>query len=129
MAHVEEQKMQVMLKALGYKVGLLDGVFGPKCAKSLEDFQADYGLEVTGLPDDLTLDTLYDAFLNSAITVHNDVFQLLLYYAGYDPGSLDGVIGKKTETATCNFQEDQGLDVTGEWDENTVNRLKELLYA
>lgn len=129
MAHVEDQKMQVMLKALGYKVGTLDGVFGPKTAKAVEAFQADYGLGETGDPDQGTIDTLYDAFLNSAITLHNDLFQMMLYYAGYDPGTVDGVLGKKTEKAVYNFQEDQGLEAHGEWDEDTVNRLKELLYS
>lgn len=129
MANVDDQKMQLMLKALGYKINLIDGVYGNKTADAVAAFQTDYDLDPTGEADQTTIDTLYDVFMNSTITLHNDVFQILLYYAGYDPGRIDGVLGEKTEAAVYNFQEDQGLNPTGEWDEDTVNLLKELLYA
>jgi peptidoglycan hydrolase-like protein with peptidoglycan-binding domain len=33
---------------------------------------------------------------------------------GYDPGPPDGLIGPRTRAAIRKFQEDQGMDVTGE---------------
>lgn len=38
---------------------------------------------------------------------------------GYDVGSVDGKMGKKTKQAIRKFQQDQGLKVTGRLDQNT----------
>jgi peptidoglycan hydrolase-like protein with peptidoglycan-binding domain len=42
---------------------------------------------------------------------------------GYDPGSIDGIYGKKTEKAICKFQKDNGINPTGEIDEVTLKAL------
>ena len=42
---------------------------------------------------------------------------------GYNPGPVDGKIGKKTENAIRQFQQDHDLSVTGELDEETENKL------
>jgi peptidoglycan hydrolase-like protein with peptidoglycan-binding domain len=42
---------------------------------------------------------------------------------GYDPGSVDGIWGKKTKSAVEKFQEDKGLKITGILDEATSNAL------
>lgn len=39
--------------------------------------------------------------------------QQLLQQAGYDPGTIDGIFGVATETATKNFQQDNNLSVDG----------------
>ncbi|MCP4404461.1 MAG: transporter substrate-binding domain-containing protein [bacterium] len=43
---------------------------------------------------------------------------------GYTPGPADGKWGKKTETALKQFQQDQGLAVTGKLDEETKKTLE-----
>lgn len=43
---------------------------------------------------------------------------------GYDPGSPDGVWGKKTENAIAEFQRDEGLPITGKLDDETKGKLK-----
>ena len=42
---------------------------------------------------------------------------------GYNPGPVDGVWGKKTESALKKFQQDNGLSVTGKLDEKTQKKL------
>src|SRR5207247_898697 len=42
---------------------------------------------------------------------------------GLDVGSVDGVLGPKTEAAVRNFQQQQGIDVTGQLDAPTLAAL------
>lgn len=49
--------------------------------------------------------------------------QLYLTYRGYTPGPIDGLIGRMTRQALEDFQECEGLPVTGEADEATLARL------
>ena len=44
----------------------------------------------------------------------------------YNPGGVDGSMGKKTAKAIMNFQKDNNLIVNGNLDEATLNKLKEL---
>jgi hypothetical protein len=46
-----------------------------------------------------------------------------LKFLGYDPGTLDGVFGRKTEQAIKNFQENAGLDIIGKLDDKTIAAL------
>jgi peptidoglycan hydrolase-like protein with peptidoglycan-binding domain len=43
---------------------------------------------------------------------------------GYDPGPIDGVIGRKTVAALKRYQETENLNVTGQMDPETAARLK-----
>ncbi|WP_454014507.1 peptidoglycan-binding domain-containing protein [Aquamicrobium terrae] len=43
--------VQRKLDSMGYATGVPDGVFGPRTAQALMDFQRDYGLPLTGAPD------------------------------------------------------------------------------
>ena len=53
MADVEH--VQIMLKVLGYKVGVVDGVYGPATSQAVRLFQSDNSLPQTGLVEDNTL--------------------------------------------------------------------------
>jgi peptidoglycan hydrolase-like protein with peptidoglycan-binding domain len=52
--------------------------------------------------------------------------QIALKNAGYDPGSVDGVMGEKTEEAIKAFQKANGLEVDGRIGSKTWDVLKEL---
>ena len=48
------RRVQEALKALGYKVGVVDGLYGRNTRQALESYQRASQLTVTGLPDDAT---------------------------------------------------------------------------
>jgi hypothetical protein len=49
--------------------------------------------------------------------------QAALLYAGFDPGRIDGVLGKKTRAALLAFQATHGLAQTGDQNSDTEARL------
>ena len=49
--------------------------------------------------------------------------QRALMDKGYDPGPIDGRMGKRTRAALRDYQKKEGLNATGRWDEETGNRL------
>ncbi len=49
--------------------------------------------------------------------------QLILNKNGYQAGTPDGIMGDKTKTAIAAFQKDNGMEATGEVNENLVNAL------
>ena len=49
--------------------------------------------------------------------------QRALMDKGYDPGPIDGRMGKRTRAALRDYQKAEGLNATGRWDEETGNRL------
>ena len=52
--------------------------------------------------------------------------QARLSNLGYNTGNIDGEIGPKTRSALRRFQKDHGLKETGEPDESTLDKLKEV---
>ncbi len=55
--------------------------------------------------------------------------QIALKNAGFDPGPIDGRMGKKTKSAVRNFQKSQGLTADGIVGNRTWERLKEFLNS
>lgn len=55
--------------------------------------------------------------------------QMRLLNKGYNPGPVDGVLGKKTSKAIENFQWDAGLKITGELDNVTRQALGLSVYT
>lgn len=53
--------------------------------------------------------------------------QIMLKGLGEDPGRTDGYFDRQTEKAVSSFQEKEELDITGEINEETGDRLQELL--
>jgi ankyrin repeat protein len=64
-------------------------------------------------------------FINTANSYDHTVYQVQkkLEDLGYEPGRPDGIWGKKTTAAVKRFQEDNGLPVTGQLDEQTKSKL------
>lgn len=58
--------VQRKLDSMGYATGVPDGVFGPRTAQALMDFQRDHGLPLTGAPDQPTIAALDAAATESA---------------------------------------------------------------
>ena len=52
--------------------------------------------------------------------------QLYLTFAGFQPGTIDGVMGPKTLTALRQFQTQQGLPLTAALDNNVLERLAQV---
>lgn len=59
--------LQQRLNALGYSVGTADGDFGGKTENALLKFQADNGLEQTGIYDSATHELLYSPENNAIV--------------------------------------------------------------
>jgi Putative peptidoglycan binding domain len=49
--------------------------------------------------------------------------QMLLKQKGFDPGDIDGVLGRRTGRALITFQRQQGLQPTGQIDQRTATAL------
>jgi N-acetylmuramidase len=50
--------------------------------------------------------------------------QMLLSYAGFHPGAIDGVIGKLTRAAAQSFREAHGMGISDEVDDELVSALR-----
>lgn len=59
---------------------------------------------------------------------HNKDIQIALRNAGFDPGSIDGRMGKQTREAIRQFQSAHGLAVDGKVGKQTWSQLREYLY-
>lgn len=55
--------------------------------------------------------------------------QIYLTYLGFQPGPVDGTLGRMTRSALMQFQQAQGLDQTGEVDDPTSARLQQQVAA
>ncbi len=119
------KEAQLALEALGYELGKVDGIMGPKTQSALRSFQGDYELDKTGRLDDETKSALGEAFHNDVEELSTLAVQIILENAGHDVGYVDGIMGPKTKLALRNFQEEYELDPTGRIDEDTLAALKE----
>ena len=57
---------QCLLKYLGYYAGGVDGIFGSQSKQAAKDFQTDYGLEISGVFDSATEETILRALTGAA---------------------------------------------------------------
>ena len=122
-SYVGGMKLQVILSALGYEVGAIDGVVGSKTTAAIKEFQRDNDMDVNGKLDDETRSALRYSFRENVEELSGIELQFVLDEVGYDVGAIDGVVGAKTKAAIKEFQNDNELDVTGEADEDTVATL------
>jgi peptidoglycan hydrolase-like protein with peptidoglycan-binding domain len=130
----EEQvrQLQEALNAEGFDPGPIDGIWGPMTESALRNYQEARGFDATGHPDEETIIALgiepgaipADAERHAGLTPEDvrDV-QQALSDAAYHPGPVDGVWGPMTEDALRAYQEDKGLQATGQLDSETVEAL------
>ena len=154
--------LQFLLEYIGYfydevqSPGGIDGEFGPLTRASLESFQQEFGLPVTGVADETVWNALSATFISLAASgseeaaaaagpeypgyvmalgsAGNAVMQLQLLmnqvaalYCAAEFVPVDGVYGTATEQAVRLFQEGLGLPVTGVVDRQTWQRIYQLL--
>lgn len=91
------------------------GYNGPNYAENRYDEKLDEAFQkfTTGPLPDLTLRAA----------------QVYLTYLGFQPGTVDGLLGGKTRSALMQFQQAQGLDQTGEVDDPTWAKLQQQAAA
>ena len=118
--------VQEALNRLGYDAGSADGVAGSRTRRTIEAFQADYGLRVDGVASPALLAQLQAAIAagdgsperrlarSDQLRSYTRAVQEALLARGYDPGVIDAEIGPQTRDAIRAYQADNGLPVTGE---------------
>ncbi len=124
------EELQKLLKLLGYNIGRPDGRFGSGTREAVARFQAEEGLEVTRFVDKATWAHL-QAYATGPFVrdgqVDGKVIQLALRKAGFEPGKIDGQIGKKTRDAVKDFQRAKGLAPDGHVGLKTIKALRDYL--
>ena len=129
--------VQRILAERGYDPGSLNGQMGRKTREALKRFQSDNGLPGTGEADAATRVALGSCDQAEVATEPASTSQQapvsdpqlqeaqqLLAGRGYDPGTADGLMGKKTREALKRFQTDNGLLVSGKADAQTLGVLR-----
>ena len=154
--------VQYLLQYIGYfydtvqDPGGVDGMFGPLTKASLESYQREFNLPVTGVADEFTWNALTSTFISLAAggsetsaqagteeypgyvmalgSAGGAVMQLqqamnaiAVLYCVADFVPVDGVFGASTEQAVKLFQEGLGLPVTGIVDKDTWDSIWALL--
>lgn len=110
---------QVLLNDLGYPIGVVDGVKGPRTMAAIRAFQKAQGLSADGRVSATLLAQLQVA--RRELMVRET--QARLARLGYKIGPIDGRTGPRTRAAISVFQESEGLPVTGKVTPELVERL------
>lgn len=126
--------IQEELAKLGYAPGPSDGILGPRTTGAIRAYQRDAGLPVTGRASSELLDHM--KFVTPKVTRQGpppgpplaiglviDV-QEALARRGYFTSEIDGLDGPRTRAAVRRFQNDVGLPITGEIDEQLLQELR-----
>ena len=125
--------LQNKLSAMGYYEGECTGSFGEYTQRAVTRFQAENGLDATGVADTAMWDLIYSG---SAVALRrSDVIQIgdagesvmqvqeRLYALGYTGFEPDGRFDYATETALRLFQMAHELNATGRAGSDTMNAL------
>ena len=140
MANPRVEEIQITLTSLGYYTGTKDGRMGQKTREAIKDFQESIGVKPTGYIDEITLRQIEDTRrareqkelekIYSSVEVRRAFpekstslvsgskwtvrdIQAALKNAGFDPGSIDGKLGPRTQQAIKEFQRTKGLKIDG----------------
>lgn len=106
---------QAGLRALGHRVGQIDGKMGSKTANAIKAFQKKNRLTVNGELDNQTLQTMRSRFLKNT--------QKKLNRIGYSVGQPDGKLGKRTIAALRKYRTQKGLSERGGVDSDLLTGL------
>jgi peptidoglycan hydrolase-like protein with peptidoglycan-binding domain len=126
-----------VLAAIGYQLGV-DGDFGPATESVVLSFQADVGLQPDGLfgrqskqaleaayaavaPDDSR--TISSILRRGSRGSEVETLQEELSREGFNPGTVDGLFGSRTERAVVDFQAARALAVDGVVGPQTLRAL------
>ncbi|WP_160112519.1 peptidoglycan-binding protein [Salicibibacter kimchii] len=108
-------------------------VYGSVTEGVVEDFQSYYDLDVTGNVDEATLEQMEDVLASSYQDGHSGDYvvelkeDLTMLGYGSFPSDPSTVYGSVTEGVVKDFQEAQGLPVSGIADEETLATINDLL--
>ena len=109
--------LQTRLKDLQYYTGNLSGRYREGTRKAVEDFQADFGLDQTGVADLRTLSILFSMTHRPLRfgSTGSDVKELQTQLAqlGYYKGKISGNYLESTRKAVESLQKKNSLEVTG----------------
>ncbi len=112
--------LQEALKASGNDPQRIDGLFGTRTLAALKAFQKQAGLPMTGVADDATWLAIAPYIDYSGIMLRQGdtgmlvlILQNALRNAGYDPGPLDGIFGRRTLSAVLAFQKANRITADG----------------
>jgi peptidoglycan hydrolase-like protein with peptidoglycan-binding domain len=140
------RQLQHSLIQGGYAVDAADGVWGPKTAAAVREFQRVKGLKQTGQGDAATLEALGVSADGRARTAADRsprdpapevrprtpadldpatvrAVQQALDKQGFKVGAADGVWGERTESAIANYQRARGMTASGQLDAHTLAAL------
>ena len=122
---------QQLLLVQGYEPGVVDGLFGTRTENAIRAYQANQGVAVTGEITEPLLELLRRTA--SAPASPNEVLaaegvqllavQTALNQIGYGPIAVNGAMSEEARAAVRGFQLEYGLDVTGQVDQATTDRL------
>lgn len=134
------REMQMGLAQLGYNVKTVDGKAGKNTHAAIRQFQKDIGVKADGKPSadvlallngyrELTGPTSPETMGREEILSYDDTvlmkkIQTVLFYIGYDPGSVDGQKGTPTIDAIRQFQQASALPVDGKPSETLLKELE-----
>jgi uncharacterized surface protein with fasciclin (FAS1) repeats/outer membrane murein-binding lipoprotein Lpp len=119
---------QTDLQTIGYYNGAIDGIYGPDTIAAVETFQADNGLEVTGLVDPPTQVALSLALAGKA-SAQVGALQAIMIATGHYSGPVDGIWSPDVESALIDLQNELGVPATGVIDAATLQALEDALAA
>ena len=127
MSTEETMQLQKGLAAYGFYTGPIDGVYGPETMAAVKEAQTKLGVPADGIWGPETSQAYQKYVEQQSGKKKPDAFvmemQADLTALGYYTGTVDGFYGPDTEAAVKAFQKDNGLPVTGEFDEATVNAI------
>lgn len=129
----EVNRLQTQLKKLGYFKGSVTGYFGSATKAAVKKFQQKKGFIATGKVDDKLKSLIFgngtstkSASKAGSADVSRDTLKKIqseLKKKGLYKGGIDGLNGKQTVSAVKQFQQKNGLKITGKIDMTTKDKI------